>query len=480
MSTIRVVAVGVLAAAVSLSAPQVAGAQPAGVSIDADVRLGDDGVVAVTEMIVVPPGGRLQTSLPLRAGGNTFSVTDTTASGAATIAVVDDHLRIDALPGASTVSYAVHGSIDTGPSGQVFRWSGVLDSDVASISATVDSPTHKLGIVHCFAGPIESAQRCDVASVDPTGVLTLRHTNLHRGDRIDLAMALPPGTIGAAGDGADAKPDAFAPTRLALVALVLVALGLLAGAVYVRLARRRAAAASAVDQAPVGVLLRTRGGVSFASPGGVLPGQAGLVVDERADAVALAATVIDLAVRRYLWIATVDGGVESDWQISRMNPPDESLRPYERDLYLALLPESAESVTISALTAPGRLDSAPIRRAMHADAVANGWFAGPRRRRTASARALLGQIQGFVRHLESARVDEIPGPDQGMVFARSLPFAVALGRVDRWIAIFRDLDLAAGGVYWFGGFEGDRDLHRFAAHFPFFDTALVKLFPPPS
>ncbi|WP_225731701.1 MULTISPECIES: hypothetical protein [unclassified Nocardia] len=50
---------------------------------------------------------------------------------------------------------------------------------------------------------------------------------------------------------------------------------------------------------------------------------------------------------------------------------------------------------------------------------------------------------------------------------------VVTGRADNWIRGFRDLPMAAG-LYWFGGFDKDRDLRRFATQFPYFITALER------
>ncbi|SLI89441.1 Uncharacterised protein [Mycobacteroides abscessus subsp. abscessus] len=65
------------------------------------------------------------------------------------------------------------------------------------------------------------------------------------------------------------------------------------------------------------------------------------------------------------------------------------------------------------------------------------------------------------------------------MFSRALPYTVVGGRADNWVRAFRQLNPAADaqpGLYWFGGYERDRDLHRFAAHFPYFITALEGLF----
>jgi hypothetical protein len=100
--------------------------------------------------------------------------------------------------------------------------------------------------------------------------------------------------------------------------------------------------------------------------------------------------------------------------------------------------------------------------------------------RTAHGRTLTGQVRALQRGLDALRRDSIPPADQELVFSRALPFTVITGRADNWIRTFRDLDPSADrqpGLYWFGGFDRDRNLHRFAGHFPYFITAVEGLFP---
>jgi hypothetical protein len=296
-------------------------------------------------------------------------------------------------------------------------------------------------------------------------------------------------------------------------------------AAYVLKARRENAAAGTGSDT-IDPLLREGDRVQFTSPDGILPGEAGLVLDEHADPADIAATVVDLAVRRYLWITPIS---VSDWRINRVNAPDDQLRDYEKAVYWALLPEGTDSITVADLRAPGRVPAEPVRKAMLADAVARGAFVGrsglglpvwvggglivagiattialattsghalvgvaillagvatlllPRYLpvRTARGRELAGQIRALQRGLDATAREHIPPADQELVFSRALPFTVISGRADNWVRAFRDLNPAADsqpGIYWFGGFERDRNLQRFAAHFPYFITALEGLF----
>jgi hypothetical protein len=263
----------------------------------------------------------------------------------------------------------------------------------------------------------------------------------------------------------------------------------------------------------------------------VLPGQVGTVVDDAVDIVDISGTVIDLAVRNYLLIAEMRGPSGwPDWQLSRRNPPDDQLHEFERTIFEILVPEGADSVLLSELRGRASLDLRKVSDAIYADVVRTRWFSrrpGSGRSRltslgagllalgamstvvltftagyallgvavaiagialtvgarwvpsrTARGRALVGQVRGLLGYLRTVMVTDIPAADQGLVFSRSLPYAVVLGDTERWLAKFAGLDPAAdgsAGLYWFACLERDPDLRRFARHVPAFLTALDGL-----
>ncbi|WP_280428415.1 DUF2207 family protein [Nocardia brasiliensis] len=506
---------------------------PSGVTITADLKLNRDGVLEVVEQVEVPPDGTFQMSLPLRLQvrddvERRFKVTDVDTKGAGTATVANDQFTIEAKPGTSTFTYSVHNLVSDAPGSQVFNWIGVVRSDIAAISATLISPSFEMGIVDCKLGPPGNTRACADVKTEVDGVLYLEQTDLHKGDAIDLTLQLPPNTVPS---NADVRDDSaagpFAFTTPVLVAFGVLVLALIGLAAFALRARRQNAAAGTGSQA-LDPLLREGERVQFVSPDGVLPGEAGLLLDEHVDPVDIAATVVDLAVRRYIRVLPLS---ETDWRITRVNTPDDQLRDYEKAVYLALLPDGTDAVTMTELRAPGRVQSGPVRTALLDDAVARGTFADRRRPglagwlggalivagiaatiglaltaghalvgvaialagiatvllpkylpvRTAHGLALSGQIRALQRGLEATRREQVPPIDQETVFSRALPFMVIGSRADNWIRAFRDLNPSADaqpGLYWFGGFERDRNLQRFAGHFPFFITALEGLFAP--
>lgn len=521
MRTIRAGVIALLLLTVAVCSSRfLASAEPVdGVTIHLDVRLQDNGILEVVQDLVVPDGDDFHMSIPLRvpteSGDRDFAVTDIESTGNATAAVTADRFTIDAAPGRSRISYNVAGAVENLPEGQAFRWLGILDTDIAELSATAVSGTYRLGIVNCLAGPVDSDVPCERAYVDPSGVMQFVHHDLRAGDRIDVTLSMPAGTVpvvdASSVTDSESTSGAFAVTAPVVIGFTVLAVVLLTVALYVLRARRRPAGALSSDAGQVGVVVHN----AFASPGGLLPGQAGAVVDERATAAHLAATVVDLAVRGYLWI----GRADDDWQLVRRNAADDRLRPYEKSVYDAVL-ASAESISVAALTPP----SADLRRALENDAVAGGWLTDRRRhgvlfwfgaalvvagavalpilastighalvgvavivagigllllprllpRRTARGDEMAGQIDRLTTYLRTAVRSRIAPADREMVFARSLPYAVALRTTSYWIPAFADLDPAS--LYWVGGFDGRGDLRDFAGAFPSCIAALERAF----
>lgn len=528
MLTFRGGAVALLLAIVGLLATgtPIAWAQPTGVAITVDMKLNREGVLEVDEKVTVPAGDRFQMSLPLRIridehSERRFQVTDIESSGAGTAQVADDLFTIEAGPGESAFRYSVHNTVNNAEGSQVFRWMGALNADIAEIHASLISPSFEMGIVDCKLGPPGNTRPCAHVHIEADGMLYLDQTNLRKGEAVDLTLQIPPGTVPANADIQSSGGSIFTLTGPALVAFGVLFLAMAALAGYI-VRTWRPAATEIVEP-----LVHADGRTQFASPDGLLPGEAGVLLDEHADPTDIAATVVDLAVRRYIWIDPVG---DSDWRITRINPPDDQLRGYERALYEALLPAGTETVTLSELRSPGRMQVEPLRAAMFADAVKRGAFFDTTRRRlpfwlgggllvvgvaatigaaivsghalvgvaialaglgvlvaqrflplrTAHGRTLTGQVHALRRGLDELRADRVPPADRELVFSRALPYTVVWGRADNWIRVFRDLDPAADeapGLYWFGGFDQDRNLHRFAGHFPYFITAVESLFP---
>ncbi|MFJ7219753.1 DUF2207 domain-containing protein [Amycolatopsis sp. NPDC098790] len=509
---------------------------PEGATADVALKVLRDGSLEVTEHVTVPGGKQLTSRVPLKVSAGddqdrVFAVSNVKTEGAATSQLTGDQLVLTFTGGASTVTYTVDGAVADQSGRQQARWqvASGFDTPLAKLTASFLAPSPRLSPVDCFAGPIGSNQRCTLAELDHTGVVRLEQNDVRPGDRVDLLVGLPANTVPATAKFADVGlfATAFAFTPLTGIAFALLLVFLVAGGLYVHRRRKEDKGALTTATGPVEVLLRDGDRVFFASPDGVLPGQVGTVVDETVDVVDISATVVDLAVRNYLWLAEVPG---PDWQLARRNPPDEHLHDFERAVYETLLPAGTDAVLVSQLRARGTLDLRKISDAMYADVVTKRWFsrrpdtargrltgigagifalgaaatavltftvgeallgvavalaglavaaaAALLPSRTARGRALVGQVRGLLDYLHTAKAEDIPPADREMVFSRSLPYAVVLGDTERWLGAFAALNPASdgsAGLYWYGGMEADHDLRRFGTHFPSFLTALDGL-----
>ncbi len=506
-----------------------ASAQPSGTAglpgtVGADVRLKleRDGRLTVTEVVTVPDGGTATRVVPLRVPVSSdrdrvFQVADVAVEGEGTATASDDELTIALRAGTSTVRYSVVGTVAKIGDTLELRWQPASGWDVAldSVKVSVITPDAPRS-VNCLAGEPGTSKPCTSADLGDGRGVRATEIGLAAGERVDVAVGLHEGVAPANArvEETSGLAAAFALTPLTGAGLGGLVVLLLCGGLALWYLRGRDARALAGAVGPVNVLVTDgTGRMAFASPDGVLPGQVGTVVDEHVDVVDVTATIVDLAVRNYVWIEEVDG---HDWRFVRRNPADPSLSGYERAVYEALLPDGVDAVTLSELRAR-RIDLSRVRDALYADVVAKNWFArrpdaernlwwwagvgvgvlgavltvvlallggaalfglvvvvagvalavGARTMpaRTRRGSALLEHVRGLRGYLHTATPEDIPESDREMVFSRSLPYAVVLGETERWLATFAG---TRPGLYWFGEAEQGGDLRRFAQRFPAF------------
>ncbi|MGW4111878.1 DUF2207 domain-containing protein [Actinosynnema sp. NPDC004786] len=495
---------------------------PGTVGADVRLKLERDGRLTVTEVVTVPEGKAATRVVPLRVPvaadrDRVFRVGDVAVEGKGTATASDDELTIALQAGTSTVKYSVVGAVAKIGDTLELRWQPASGWDTAldSVKVSVITPDAPRS-VNCLAGEPGTATPCTSADLGDGRGVRATEIGLAAGERIDVAVGLQEGAAPANAlvEETSGLAAAFALTPLTGVMLGVLVVLLLCGGLLLWYLRGRDARALAGDVGPVNVLVTDGSGhVAFASPDGVLPGQVGTVVDEHVDVVDVTATIVDLAVRNYLWIEELDG---HDWRFVRRNPADPSLSGYERAVYEALLPDGVDALTLSELRGR-RIDLSRVRDELYADVVAKNWFTrrpdaertlwwwvgtglgvlgvvltvvlalvggaalfglvvvvagvslavGARTMpaRTRRGSALLEHVRGLRGYLHTATPQDIPESDREMVFSRSLPYAVVLGEAERWLAAFSG---ARPGLYWFGEAEQGGDLRRFAQRFPAF------------
>lgn len=515
-------------------APRPGGVQPLlPESINIALKLERDGSLSVTEQVFVQARKTMTRRAPLRikAGDEqdrVFTIRDVEVTGNATTEITADEFVMTVGEGATTITYKVDGTVTDVAGHQEVRWqvASGWDTKVRLLRASFIAPDQPEAVV-CLAGAFGTDSPCRSALTDSSQVLRVVQESLPAGERVDLTVNLPAGTVGANANFDDiATTNAFALTTASGVGLGGLVLLFLGGFVLLWLARGRDARALATDVGPVELLMTGDGGrVAFASPDGVLPGQVGTVVDERVDVADVTATVVDLAVRNYLAVREV--GPE-EWVLVRRNPADTALTDYERAVYQQVLGDAAE-VPLTAL----RVDLSVVREAMYADVVTRQWFTrrpdhdrslwstvgillavvgaaatvvlaltvghallgltlvvgglglalGARMMpaRTKRGSVLVQQVRGLLNYLRTTDAATIPPADREMVLSRSLPYAVVLGEVDGWVRRFTDLDTSADGtpgIYWYETDTPAEFPTRFATFLLALDRALTNVTSP--
>lgn len=488
-------------------------------SINIALKVERDGRLSVTEQVFVQARKTMTRHQPLRiqAGDDTdrvFTVRDVRVDGNGSAETTGEEFVMRLGEGATTVTYTVGGVVVDAGDHQEVRWqiAGGWDVTVRLLRASFVAPGLPSDVV-CLAGRRGSEAPCSSALTDHGQVLRVVQQDLPAGERVDLAVTLPAGTVGGNAEFDETTTSAFALTPVSGVGLGVLALVLVGGFVLLWLARGRDARALAADTGPVDLLVAEGGRVAFASPDGVLPGEVGTVVDEHVDVADVTATVVDLAVRNYLSVRRVGSGTGADWLLRRRNPPDDSLTGHERAVWTALLGDAPE-VSLSQLRGR-RLDLSGVRDELYAGVVRHDWFTrrpdhertrwlvagvllavlggaatvvlaltigyallglavvigglglalGARfmPARTARGSMLVQQVRGLLGYLRGTATQHVPAQDREMVLSRSLPYAVVLGETEGWLARFADLDTAADGatgVYWYEGDHSGADLAR--------------------
>ena len=241
------------------------------------------------------------------------------------------------------------------------------------------------------------------------------------------------------------------------------------------------------------------------------PAEVGLLMDERADTLDVTATIVDLAVRGHLKIKeTKSGGIlglfkKEDYELERIEQPDDSLLPYEErlktaifdegdvvqlsdlknkfhedlklvktDLYqnavrdLKFFPQNPESVrttyqiagvvmdalggglvfALGITLGAGIIGAAPI-----VTGVAVLVLASAMPRRTATGRRMYRRCVGFRLYMETAEKDRQRFAEDANIFHEYLPYAIVYGCVERWAKVFEDLGLEPKAT-WYAGRHG--------------------------
>ena len=411
-----------------------------------------------------------------------------------------------------TIVYRVDGALNGFPDHDELYWNAIganwnVQIDQASARVTGPAPVTK---VACFTGPVGSTLGCAKAVVK-SGAAVFGQPIMPPYNALSIVVALPQGSVASTApileerwslDRAFRRTPLTVGGSIGLLALVVVGFGLLIW----RRGRDRRYRGSQVDQlmgSPGGeeqaVPLFEKGEapVEFAPPEDLRPGQVGTLIDERANTLDVTATIIDLAVRKYLVIEEIEKQGwfgKPDWKLTRTDTTADDLLAYERKLLGALFATGNE-VLMSGLKTKFHQQLVEVEDALYADAVQRKWFlarpdtvrerwvalgaaalvvslglafvlvrwtklglfaipllvgallilVGARwmPRRTAKGTAITRRVKGFRRVIETAETHMSRWAEQENVFTRYLPFAIVFGCTDKWAKAFEGLALPA-------------------------------------
>jgi uncharacterized membrane protein YgcG len=419
------------------------------------------------------------------------------------------------------VEYTLRGLIAPRQAGSgldELNWNVVGDAwevPILQVTAEVTGPAD-VERAACFTG---SSYAWECESAGKSGrTASFAQSNLGSGEPLQIVAGFPPGTF----VGAQARTtvryhigNMFALTPITgVLALLLSALalwkvwqltqrqnrdeyflGLTPGTVPVV---GQQTSTGRLGQAPVVA-------VAFAPPADARPGELGTLMDSTADDRDIAATIVDLAVRRHLRLGRID---ERDWSFQAGDNADQSaLNGYEGYLLHKLFGSGPEVTTKQMRKSEEFANMFTKARAKMYERVAaeRRWYrANPQTtavlamcagsalvaggvvlglglgflgvtlgiggygllglplvlagaltcvrfrhfgQRTAQGSAVLEQAKGFELYLATAEADQLRFEEGEDVFSKYLPYAIAFGIADRWTKLFEDL--AAQGRYTF-------------------------------
>jgi len=447
--------------------------------------------------------------------------------GASTTIRIGDPDRTISGEHTYVIDYEVAGALNSFSDHEELYWNAIGPDwrvPIGAATATVDMPAD-ITEVACFGGPVGSTLPC-ASGVHDGRRGTFRQAALDPNNAFTVVVGVPAGSV-------PAEPileERFSFARAFAVNTQtvggLAAVGLLIGAGigwlawsrgrdrrYVGQALGLGPAAGQIDvQEHRPLFAKPDGAVEFAPPDGIRPGQVGTLIDEEAHVLDVTATIVDLAVRKYLFIEELPRMSwfhPRDWRLTRLDAPIEALLPYERRLHAALF-RGGGQVLMSDLKDTFASSMTDVQNQLYVDVVKRGWFfrrpdkvrgtwvfggvvltavgagltcvlakytqaaliglgvvaggivllasAKVMPARTARGSAALARVLGFRQYIKTAEVEQLRFEERESIFSRYLPYAVVFGETDRWAKAFASLADArpAGshsspGLYWYSG-----------------------------
>ena len=506
--------------------------EPTITGYDATVRVNADGTLHVTEAVTYDFAGSSTASVERTivtreqydsTDDRVYEVSDVTASAEGEDVTLEvsgqdsaDTLTVSfAQPQSARITvdydYDVDGTVAQTADGLEVRWPVVQGFDLPISRATVQWSAPNPIWLSCLAGSPGSSRPCTTSQLLESSAPTMTQVDLAAGNELVGILGLDA--------GANVEPSTDLRPRWSLaraftasgpqlmVALAVVLLGLIAAVLLWWTRGRDQGHDGKVRVRPL--LDRGDGSLVFAPPSAVRPGQMGTLVDEHADVVDVASTVIDLAVRNYLFIEEQPRAQfgRGDWLLRKRNDAGEELLPYEREVFDAIF-AGRDNVLVSDLDAVLRPRLSDVQALLYDDMVRQGWFGerpdAVRSRwttagwvlvvagvvltailaavstyglvgigvvlagvalagsgqvapaRTSRGSKVLRELQDYRAYLEAGDIDDIPLEQREELVSRFYPYAVVFGLGERWATALADMDVddtPDEPLYWYGAPE---------------------------
>jgi uncharacterized membrane protein YgcG len=422
------------------------------------------------------------------------------------------------------IVYRVQGAMNGFADHDELFWNAIGDQweqPIGQMNVHVTGP-EPITRVACFQGIVGSTVPCDSAEIrheKGKGDALFAESNLPAFQAMSVVVALPPGTVESTAPILDERfslDKAFSRTPVTVGGgmglLVLVVGGL--GFVMWRRGRDVRFKGSQIDQVMGGaadaetqqvpLLERNVDVVEFAPPEDLRPGQVGTLIDEEANTLDVSATIVDLAVRKYLVIEEIPKTWmlgKADWNLRRLpDPQGDHLLPYEEKLRDGLF-EDGDQVELSELRKKFAERLQKVKDALYDDMVSRKWFLRRPDRvrqiwvvigslalsagialtivlasftklgllgipfalgglllligakwmpaRTAKGTAMTRRVNGFRIVIEKAEEHMSKWAEQENVFTRLLPYAVVFGVTDKWAKAFESLGQLPSDTTWY-------------------------------
>jgi len=430
----------------------------------------------------------------------------TTGDTEATISVTFPEPESDQVT--VTFDYDVTGAVAQTADGLEVRWPVVQGFDSPIERATVQWNAPDVVFLSCLAGAPGSSRPCTTAQLAEVAAPTMTQDDIAAGNQMVGILGL------SADSGVSASTDLRTRWTLARsfsaqgtplwVSLAVLLVGLLFALGLYWLRGRDSIASPTGKVRPL-----SRGPdeqLLFCPPSAVRPGQMGTLVDERADVVDVSSTIIDLAVRNYLFVEELPRSEfgHHDWLLRRRNDAGDELLAYEREVFQAIF-AAGDEVRVSELEGVLRDRLPGVQALMYDDVVGQGWFNerpdATRSRwttagwvllaagavltavlaavsafglvgiavvlagvalagigqvapaRTARGSRVLAELKQFRSYLEDPEVDEIPMGQREELISRFYPYALVFGLGERWaqaLAATDTDDTPDAPIYWYG------------------------------